>query len=58
MAQYVTNKVFFTASPPPRQSTKGLPRTPSQVILSASPFCAAAPGIYQRSRDCAVYTAS
>lgn len=36
----------------------GFVRTDSQVILSASPFCSAAPGIYVNSRDWLVYTAS
>ncbi|XP_053269204.1 ATPase H+ transporting V0 subunit cb [Pleuronectes platessa] len=34
----------------------GFHRTAGQVTFSASPFCAAAPGIYRKSRDSLVYT--
>lgn len=55
--RYIINELCFSA-PPHTQPMIGFIRTASQVIFSASPFCAAAPGIYQKSRDYPVYTAS
>lgn len=58
MRSTVHSKRTLFLCAPHTQSMIGFIRTASQVILSASPFCTAAPGIYQKSRDYLVYTAS